>query len=367
MTTAMQAQPDARRLVDTLLDDAARRRASDVHVEPTAGGYEVRLRVDGLLETAGRYDAATGRSLVGRLMVMGHLLTYRLDVPQEGRVSVALPAAGRDAPVELRLAVMPTTHGLRAAVRMPAELVQPRSLETLGLPPGVLDGLKQFAGADAGMLIVTGPAGSGKTTTIYALLEHIAATSKGLSIISLEDPVERDLPGVTQIEVSPFGELTYERSLRSILRQDPQVLALGEIRDAATASLAIQAALSGHRLVCTLHAASPGGAVARLFEMGLEPYQITSALFGVLNQRLLRRRASEGYQGRVPVAELALMDDALRDAVLRRADARTLAHQIASQPGQLDLNGAAQALISSGVTDEGEVRRVLGPGASNKG
>jgi type II secretory ATPase GspE/PulE/Tfp pilus assembly ATPase PilB-like protein len=360
---APAAAGDARELVDVMLDGAARRGASDVHVEPTASGYEIRYRVDGLLETVARHDAATGRSIVGRLMVMGHLLTYRIDVPQEGRISTLLPAAGAARPVELRLAVMPTTHGLRAAVRMPAELVQPRSLEDLGLPPPVLDGLRRFAAADAGMLVVTGPAGSGKTTTIYALLEHIARTSPGLSIIALEDPVERDLPGVTQIEVSPFGELTYERSLRSILRQDPQVLALGEIRDAATASLALQAALSGHRLVCTLHAASPGGAIARLFEMGMEPYQITSALFGVLAQRLVRRRnpSGPGYRGRAPVAELALMDTALREAVLRRADANTLGQLIARQPSHATLRKSAQALVSAGVTDEAEVVRVFGP------
>jgi general secretion pathway protein E len=354
---------DARPLVHGLLDDAARRGASDVHVEPTAQGYEVRYRVDGLLDTVAHYDAAAGRSIVGRLMVMGQLLTYRVDVPQEGRLSVQLPATGTAGAVELRLAVMPTTHGLRAAVRMPAELIQPRSLEDLGLHAAALDGLRRFAAGDAGMLIVTGPAGSGKTTTIYALLEHIARTSPGLSIIALEDPVERDLPGVTQIEVSPFGELTYERSLRSILRQDPQVLALGEIRDAATASLALQAALSGHRLVCTLHAATPGGAVARLFEMGMEPYQITSALFGVLAQRLLRKRdpSGPGYRGRTPVAEWAVMDAALREAVLRRSDAGSLQSLIARQPGHVGIRQSAEALIESGVTDSGEVGRVLGP------
>lgn len=354
---------DARPLVDAILNEAAGLGASDVHIEPTAGGYEVRYRVDGMLKTVATHETAAGRSIVGRLMVMGQLLTYRIDVPQEGRISTVLPAAGRNEPVELRLAVMPTTHGLRAAVRMPAELIQPKSLETLGLPLNVLEGLRRFAGADSGMLIVTGPAGSGKTTTIYALLEHIARTSPGLSIIALEDPVERDLPGVTQIEVSPFGELTYERSLRSILRQDPQVLALGEIRDAATASLALQAALSGHRLVCTLHAASPGGAIARLFEMGMEPYQVTSALFGVLAQRLLRKRdsAGGGYRGRVPVAELALMDAPLREAVLRRADADSLGQIIARQNGYVGLRGAAELLIQSGVTDAAEVLRVLGP------
>jgi type II secretory ATPase GspE/PulE/Tfp pilus assembly ATPase PilB-like protein len=367
-----QPSADARPLVEAILDEAAQRRASDVHVEPTAAGYEVRYRVDGLLETVARHDAAAGRSVVGRLMVMAHLLTYRLDVPQEGRISTLLPTLGATGPVELRLAVMPTTHGLRAAVRMPAELVQPRSLGELGLPPTVLEGLHRFAGADSGMLIVTGPAGSGKTTIIYALLEHIARTSPGVSVIALEDPVERDLPGVTQIEVSPFGELTYERSLRSILRQDPQVLALGEIRDAATASLALQAALSGHRLVCTLHAASPGGAIARLFEMGMEPYQITSALFGVLAQRLLRKRRDGGgagstYRGRVPAAELALMDTPLREAVLRRADAETLAQIIARQAGHIGLRQSAEALMAAGLTDESELARALGPRSAPEG
>jgi type II secretory ATPase GspE/PulE/Tfp pilus assembly ATPase PilB-like protein len=279
---------DARPLVDALLDDAVRRRASDIHIEPTADGYEVRVRIDGLLETVESCDAATGRTLVTRLMVMARLLTYRLDVPQEGRMSVTLPSAAN--PLQLRLSMMPTTHGLRAAVRMPAELIQPRTLAELNLPEGALNGLRRFAAGNAGMLIVTGPAGSGKTTTIYALLQHIAEISRGsTSIVALEDPVERDIAGVTQIEVSPFGQLTYERALRSILRQDPQVLMLGEIRDAATATLAVQAALSGHRLICTMHAATPAGAIARLFEMGLEPYQITSALYGVVAQRLVRR------------------------------------------------------------------------------
>ena len=352
---------DARPLVESMLEEAARRGASDVHVEPTARGYEVRYRVDGLLETVQTLDLATGRSVVGRLMVMGRLLTYRIDVPQEGRISADLRnGAGRA--MDLRLAVMPTTHGLRAAVRMPAELVQPRSLDELGLPSEALDGLKRFAAAEAGMLIVTGPAGSGKTTTIYALLEHIARTSPGLSIITLEDPVERDLAGVTQIEVTPFGELTYERSLRSILRQDPQVLALGEIRDAATATLALQAALSGHRLVCTLHAASPAGAIARLLEMGMEPYQVTSALFAVISQRLLRRRAEDdtGYRGRVPVAEFAAMESGLREAILRRADAEAMRQAIAAPPGHRSLRASAEALVRSGVTDDAEVARVLG-------
>ena len=352
-------KPDARVLADELLDDAARRRASDIHLEPTQAGYQIRFRIDGMLQTIRAVEQAAGRSLVTRLMVMSHLLTYRLDIPQEGRLVVKLPS--HEAALDLRLAIMPTTRGLRAAVRMPAELVQPRTLQDLQLPEAALNGLRRFAGADAGMLIVTGPAGSGKTTTIYATLQHIASSSQGLSIIALEDPVERDIPGVTQIEVSPFGQLTYERALRSILRQDPQVLMLGEIRDAATATLAVQAALSGHRLVCTLHAATPAGAIARLLEMGLESYQVSSALFGIVAQRLLRKTGG----GRIPAAEFVSADAALRRTVLSNADADALAATYCKQPAYQSLRDSAERLIESGLTDATEVTRVLGASKAN--
>lgn len=342
-----------------LLNRAVRDAASDLHLEPTAKGYEARLRIDGMLQPAEQYDFEAGRAMVGRLMVLAQLLTYRLDIPQEGRLSFA-PASSPDAPIELRLAIMPTTHGLRAAVRMPAERTQPGDLGDLGLPASVLEGLKRFAASDGGMLVLTGPAGSGKTTTIYALLRYIASTQPGLSLIALEDPVERDLPGVTQIEVKPFGELTYERALRSILRQDPQVLMLGEIRDAATASLALQAALSGHRLISTLHAADPAGAIARLFEMGMEPYQITSALFGVVAQRLVRRKSESGYKGRIPLAEFVAMDEPLRADVLQRSDANTLRTIYQKQPGYASMRSIADALVSRDLTDRAEVQRVLG-------
>ena len=291
-------------------------------------------------------------------MVLAQLLTYRLDVPQEGRLEWERRPSGQKLP--MRVAVMPTTHGVRAAVRLPADLIQPQSLEDLGLSARVLVGLSRFAALDAGMLVVTGPAGSGKTTTIYAVLRHIVGTTPGVSVIALEDPVERDLPGVTQIEVKPFGELTYERCLRSILRQDPQVLMLGEIRDATTASLAIQAALSGHRLVCTLHAASPAGAIGRLLEMDVEPYQITSALYGVVSQRLLRRVAEGGYRGRIAAAEFVPMDSPLRQAVLARSDEDGLADAIGNSPDHQSLREAARSLIDQKLTDEAEMQRVLG-------
>ncbi len=347
---------DARPLVDDLLADALRRGASDIHVEPTAQGYELRLRVDGLLEPAGTLRDLDGRAAIARLMVLAGLLTYRMDVPQEGRVTIPHPTIAAPATLELRVAIMPTTHGPRAAIRLPTHSGGPSTLGDLGLPPAVDAGLRGFAAADGGLLIVTGPAGSGKTTTLYALLGHIAAATPGLSLVALEDPVERDLPGVTQIEVSPFGQLTYERALRSILRQDPQVLMLGEIRDAATATLAVNAALSGHRVACTFHAATAGGAVARLVEMGVEPYQVTSAVHGVVNQRLVRRSTPDGYRGRAVVATFARLDGAARAAVLRKDDAAA----VDAAMGHTDLRAAAVRLVEQGITDAAEVRRVLG-------
>ncbi len=284
--------------MDRVLERGLLAGASDVHLEPIAGGYVVRFRLDGVLEEAERVPEDIGRSAVLRLMVMGQLLTYRLDIPQEGRVRVVRRTGdGAGGEVDLRLAVMPAARGLRAVVRLPAEMAQPRGLKELGLPAGCVAALEGFARGDSGMLLVTGPAGAGKTTTIYALLEHMAKMSPGISIISLEDPIERLVAGITQIEVSPHGQLTYERALKSILRQDPQVLMLGEIRDAQTASVAVQAALSGHRLVATLHAGDPATAIGRLLEMGIEPYQLTSSIFGVLTQRLLRRREGCGTGG----------------------------------------------------------------------
>lgn len=363
------AHPDARTGVQLLLDEAVRLRASDLHLEPTSSGYDINLRVDGLLRTHQSVHAEIGQGLVNRLMVAAKLLTYRRDIPQEGRCVVSAEGGSVEGeiisdeakPLDLRVSVMPTSHGLRVAVRLPAELLQPRRLEALGLPDSVMAGLTRYASADSGMLLLTGPAGSGKTTTIYALLEMIRQTAAGLSIVALEDPIERDLAGVTQVQVTPFGELTYERALRSMLRQDPQVLALGEIRDAATASVAVQAALSGHRLVSTLHAASPAGAVVRLLEMGLERYQITGALWGVVSMRLLRRSDGRGgYDGRVPVASIARITPDVRDAIVSGRPLPEIESLMENQPGYDPLPQAAEQLIERGLTDAAEVQRVLG-------
>lgn len=345
--------------ITAMLELALADHASDVHLEPTAKGYELRMRVDGLLAVIDTFERATGRSMVTRLMVMAQLLTYRADLPQEGRIEVSLPSHAEV--LALRLSIMPTTHGLRAVVRMPAELIQPRHLDELGLPPGVRSVLNQFIAQQQGMLLITGPSGSGKTTSIYALLDELAKQQPGQSIIALEDPVERDLPGVTQIQVQPFGELTYERALRSVLRQDPQVLMLGEIRDHQTAAIAMGAALSGHRLIATFHAGTPAGALTRLLEMDIPAYQVTSAVYAVLTQRLLRKLGDDGqYHGRLPIAEIAVMDEALRNAILNHADLPTLSRCILQQAGYQSMTDVAKQMIHAKLTDTAEVRRILG-------
>jgi type II secretory ATPase GspE/PulE/Tfp pilus assembly ATPase PilB-like protein len=389
---AIQLPPgaDVRTLLDSLVSNAIARGVSDIHVEPIADACEIRFREDGLLRTEMSVSSEIGRSVALRLMVLGHLLTYRLDVPQEGRASVHHD--GRE--VELRISIMPTIHGLRAAVRLPTAAA-PRELERLGLDEAILRNLYRFARADTGMLIVTGPAGSGKTTTIYALLAYLAAHSPGSSIVSLEDPVERAIPGVTQIEVKPFGQLTYEKALRSILRQDPQILMLGEIRDAATAQLALQAAMTGHRLITTLHASTAPGAIARLLEMGVESYQVTNAVWGVLGQRLFRKivptglplqrqafppplpspvrlrspqagvtgereNSSQRYAGRAAIGELLLMDGDLRRVILSGGDLARLEEVAELQPGFVPMRQRVEQLIAQGLTDQNEFDRVFG-------
>ena len=250
-------------------------------------------------------------------------------------------------------------------MRLPAELTQPRTLDDLALGAPAARLIDAFLQADSGMLLIVGPAGSGKTTTAYAILEALRRAQPGVSVVALEDPVERDLAGITQIQVEPFGQLTYATALRSMLRQDPQVLMLGEIRDAETASLAVQAGLSGHRLLCTLHAADAAQAVSRLLEMQLEPYQIGGGLLGVISQRLLRRRGANGYRGRLAVAEAVTVDDAWRRLIGGRAGSEALraAYRAAYEGagGFATLRDAAARKVAAGETDAAEVVRVLGP------
>jgi general secretion pathway protein E len=357
--------PGVVELVNGLIRQAIAARASDVHFEPVPEGLRVRFRVDALLGEVELLPAAIAPNVVARLKVLAGLLTYRGDVPQEG----GIPAETEGFPCDIRVATFPTIHGERVVLRLLAEVTRLRKLDELGHDPALVERLRRLTALPQGLLLVCGPAGSGKTTTLHALLAQILAARPGLSILALEDPVEIRQAGLTQIELQPERGLTYPVALRSLLRQDPQVLMIGEVRDAETARLVIEAALTGHLLLTTMHSGSPAEAIVRLREMGTPAYQITSTLQAVLAQRLLRTVCGAcdgaaadcatcggtGYAGRAAIGQCVEMSPPLRDAILAGADVAAL-EQLC--PGALAKD--AQRLVSAGRTTFEECRRVLG-------
>ncbi len=362
------SQPEG---VIDLVNDITRRaiaaRASDVHFDPGDARMRVRFRVDGLLQDIEELPATIAPNVVARLKVLAGLLTYRSDIPQEG--GIAHDAAGF--PCDIRVATFPTIRGERVVLRIMAHARKFLTLDDLGHDPELLERLIRQLTRPQGLLLVCGPAGSGKTTTLYACLEYILQHRPGVSILSVEDPVEIRLDGVTQIEIGPARGLTYAVALRSLLRQDPQVLMIGEVRDAEVAGIIVEAALTGHLVLTTMHSGSPAEAIVRLREMGVPPYQITSTLQGVLAQRLLRtlaeRSGSPGdtpetpsgddhYAARTAVGHLVELTPELRQAILDGADAARLSAPELS-PGSLRED--AQRLLDAGRTTPDEVRRVL--------
>jgi type II secretory ATPase GspE/PulE/Tfp pilus assembly ATPase PilB-like protein len=358
---AAGAQPSG--LVDAVLEFALEAGASDAHFEPLDAGLAVRLRLDGVLAEAGRFPGELAGPLIARLKVLAGLATYRTDVPQDGRI----PREGSD----LRLSTYPTVRGEKAVVRLFARRAEDFRLELLGLPDGVLAALRTALAAREGLILFTGPAGSGKTTTIYAALQHLRdAAGATRQIVSIEDPVECLLPGVTQTEVNPPAGLTFANCLRSVLRQDPEVIAVGEVRDRETAELAAEAALTGHLVIATLHAGTAPGVFARLVEMGLEPATVTSVVRLAVAQRLVRRTcagcagrgcpecAGSGHRGRLPIAEALPLAPEVRRAVLERVDLAGL-RAAAASAGMVGLGRSGAALVESGATSLPEVERVL--------
>ncbi len=364
----------ASRLVDLVLQDAVRRGASDVHLEPTHSALEVRYRLDGVLHPVAALDRELAPNLVARLKVLAELLTYRVDVPQEGGIREAAGGCG----VEMRVSTFPTIHGERVVVRVFDATGRLLDLEDLGLAPDLLRAVTDLLRERSGAVLLTGPSGSGKTTTIYACLRHLVRTGgRGRHLVTIEDPVEQVLEGVSQSQVRPGTEFDFARGLRSLLRQDPEVIMIGEVRDPDTAGIAVQAALTGHLVFSTLHAGSACGVIGRLLDMGVEPYLLTSGLRAVLNQRLVRRVcpacrgkaadagcgecAGTGYRGRLLLAELLALDPPLRQAVLARSDTATL-EAGAGRSGRQTLRQAADEAVAAGLTTQEEIERVLGPG-----
>ena len=370
------------KLAWSLVEQAVAAGASDLHLEPMRDVVRVRIRVDGLLCELVRLPLAAHSTLVTQLKVAANMDIAEKRVPQDGRIALELD--GRN--IDLRLSTLPTTLGEKIAIRLLAqqELLQ---LEELGFTQTNLACYRRLFTQPNGLILLTGPTGSGKTSTLYATLAALDAATR--NIITLEDPVEYSLPGINQVAVNRRSGMTFAKGLRAIVRQDPDVIMLGEIRDEETAGIAVQAALTGHLVLSTLHTNSAAGAVFRLLDMGIAPYLLAAALRGVVAQRLVRRlcpacrrqrtaTAAEriflgvatvweqqgceqcqaaGYRGRVAVQEVLPLTTSLQQLVLQRAPVEEL-EQAARVEGLRSLAEDAAAKALDGLTTVQELWRV---------
>lgn len=362
------------RMINALFTQAVRDGASDIHVEPFETHSVVRYRVDGTLRDIVSPRRALHNALVSRIKIMASLDIAEKRLPQDGRI--ALRVGGRA--IDVRVSTLPTGHGERAVLRLLDKDAGRLQLERLGMSAVVLQGLDELIHHPHGIFLVTGPTGSGKTTTLYAALGRLDAATT--NILTVEDPIEYDLPGIGQTQVNPRIDLTFASALRAILRQDPDVIMVGEIRDLETAEIAVQASLTGHLVLATLHTNDAVSAVTRLIDMGVEPFLLASTLRGVLAQRLVRKLCAScrqpqadgsavwnpagcaacghtGYSGRTGVHELFVLDDGLRAMI--HADGGEQALRLAARErGMRSLRQDADRWIREGVTSLAEVERV---------
>ena len=351
------------RMLNALLTQAARDGASDIHIEAYERHSAVRFRVDGALREVVRPNRALHAALISRLKIMADLDIAEKRLPQDGRISLRLGTRASD----VRVSTLPNAHGERAVLRLLDKSESKLSLEAVGMLGPVLKTFEHLIAQPHGIILVTGPTGSGKTTTLYASLARLDASRN--NIMTVEDPIEYDLPGVGQTQVNAKIELDFARALRAILRQDPDVVMIGEIRDIETAQIAIQASLTGHLVLATLHTNDAASAITRLIDMGVEPFLLSSSLLGVLAQRLVRKYcvacagagcdtcAQTGYAGRTGVFELLVVDDEIRSQIHNQsaeANIRTtaLAH------GMRLMRDDGRRLVDEGITSEEELLRV---------
>jgi general secretion pathway protein E len=360
------------RMLNALLTQAAKDGASDIHIEPYERSSAVRFRVDGTLREVVQPNRALHAALISRLKIMAELDIAEKRLPQDGRISLRI--GGRA--IDVRVSTLPSAHGERAVLRLLDKSESRMTLESLGMSGEVLRRFDRLVRQPHGIVLVTGPTGSGKTTTLYASLARIDTATT--NVLTVEDPIEYELPGIGQTQVNARIELTFAKALRAILRQDPDVIMIGEIRDFETAQIAIQASLTGHLVLATLHTNDAPSAVTRLIDMGVEPYLLSSSLLGVQGQRLVRRLCpsckrpdehgrwrpvgceacgNSGYKGRTGVYELMEVDDALRALVHEQASEAAL-HDAARRNGYVSMREDGDRLIAEGVTSLEEVLRV---------
>ena len=387
----MDAEDDAPiiRLINAILSQAVREQASDIHIETFEDRLSVRYRVDGVLSEVLSPKRMLAPLLVSRLKVMAKLDIAEKRVPQDGRISVKL--AGHA--VDIRMSTIPSAHGERVVLRLLDKQAGQLQLEQLNMNEQVLSGYKRGLHTAHGIILVTGPTGSGKTTTLYAGLSHINESTR--NILTIEDPIEYMLPGIGQTQVNSKVDMTFARGLRAILRQDPDVVMVGEIRDLETAEIAVQASLTGHLVLSTLHTNTAIGAVTRLQDMGIEPFLLSSSLIGVMAQRLVRllcpdcreqRQVTDaeaewlgasgdtqiyrpkgceqcnftGYRGRTGIYELIEIDDAMRHMIHEGASEMAMVE--VARARSTGILGDGQRRVLAGQTSMEEVMRVTTAG-----
>jgi general secretion pathway protein E len=367
------------KLINALLTQAVREGASDIHIEPFEQATVVRLRVDGTLRDIARPKRSLHAALVSRIKIMANLDIAERRLPQDGRM--ALRVAGR--PVDVRVSTLPvggsaqsTAGGERAVLRLLDKSESRLDLTALGMAAPTRDAVDKLIKQPYGIVLVTGPTGSGKTTSLYSAIKRLDASTT--NILTVEDPIEYELAGIGQTQVNAKIDLNFATALRAILRQDPDVVMIGEIRDVETASIAVQASLTGHLVLATLHTNDSVGAVTRLNDMGVEPFLLSSSLIGVLAQRLVRKLCNSckalasdrtykplgcaacnhtGYSGRLGIYELLNVDAALAEAIHQRVPEAEL-RIMAQSRGLVSLRQDAQRLIDNGDTSLAEVERV---------
>jgi len=359
------------RMINALLTQSLREGASDIHIEPFEQTSVVRFRIDGTLRDVIRPRKAIHASLISRIKIMSQLDIAEKRLPQDGRIT--LRVGGK--PVDVRVSTLPTGHGERAVLRLLDKEAGKLDLSHLGMSAELLPQFDALISQPHGIVLVTGPTGSGKTTTLYAALSRLNATTT--NILTVEDPIEYDLAGVGQTQVNARIDMSFAKALRAILRQDPDVIMIGEIRDLETAQIAVQASLTGHLVLATLHTNDAAAAVTRLLDMGIEPFLLSSSLLGVMAQRLVRKlcpycKRSDGvhmhavgcdkcgmtgYQGRVGVYEMLETTDEIRAQIHNRASEAEV-REAAQKSGMKTMREDGERWLRDGTTTQAELLRV---------
>jgi general secretion pathway protein E len=359
------------RMINALLTQSLREGASDIHIEPFEQTSVVRFRIDGALRDVVRPRKAIHASLISRIKIMSQLDIAEKRLPQDGRIT--LRVGGK--PVDVRVSTLPTGHGERAVLRLLDKEAGRLDLSHLGMSPKLLPQFDRMINQPHGIVLVTGPTGSGKTTTLYAALSRLNATTT--NILTVEDPIEYDLVGVGQTQVNARIDMSFAKALRAILRQDPDVIMIGEIRDLETAQIAVQASLTGHLVLATLHTNDAAAAVTRLLDMGIEPFLLSSSLLGVMAQRLVRKLCEHckqpdgpywkavgcekcghtGYHGRVGVYELLETNDQIRAQIHNRASEAEI-RMSAQASGMKTMREDGERFLLDGTTTQAELLRV---------